>query len=39
MELKAQIETGIKDAMRAGDDVKKRTLRMAPGRHQNGRNR
>jgi uncharacterized protein len=28
MDLKAQIETGLKDAMRAGDDVKKRTLRM-----------
>ena len=28
MELKAQIESGLKDAMRAGDDVKKRTLRM-----------
>ncbi len=28
MELKAQIEAGLKDAMRSGDDVKKRTLRM-----------
>lgn len=28
MELKQQIEAGLKDAMKTGDDVKKRTLRM-----------
>ena len=29
MELKAKLESDLKEAMRAGDDVKKRTLRMA----------
>ena len=28
MELKSQLESSLKDAMRAGDDVRKRTLRM-----------
>ncbi len=28
MELKAKLENDLKEAMRAGDDVKKRTLRM-----------
>jgi uncharacterized protein len=28
MELKAQLETDLKDAMRASDDLRKRTLRM-----------
>jgi uncharacterized protein len=29
MDKKAQLENALKDAMRAGDDVKKRTLRMS----------
>lgn len=29
MDKKAQIESALKDAMRAGDEVKKRTLRLA----------
>jgi uncharacterized protein len=29
MDLKIQLESGLKDAMRAGDDVRKRTIRMA----------
>jgi len=29
METKTQLENALKDAMRAGDDVRKRTLRMA----------
>jgi uncharacterized protein len=29
MDKKAQLEAALKDAIRAGDDVKKRTLRMA----------
>lgn len=29
METKTQLESALKDAMRAGDDVRKRTLRMA----------
>ncbi len=29
MSLKSQLETALKDAMRANDDVKRRTLRMA----------
>jgi uncharacterized protein YqeY len=29
MTTKAELETSLKDAMRAGDDVRKRTLRMA----------
>jgi len=28
METKAQLETALKDAMKAGDDVRKRTIRM-----------
>ena len=29
METKARLETALKDAMRAGDEVRKRTIRMA----------
>ena len=29
MTTKTELETSLKDAMRAGDDVRKRTLRMA----------
>jgi uncharacterized protein YqeY len=29
MNIKEQLETALKDAMRSGDDVRKRTLRMA----------
>ncbi len=29
MDLKTQLESTLKDAMRAGDDVRKRTIRMA----------
>jgi uncharacterized protein len=29
MDIKAQLETALKDAMRAGNDVRKRTIRMA----------
>ncbi len=29
MEIKAQLESSLKDAMRAGDDLRRRTLRMA----------